>query len=184
MEIGTKEWKIAQKIPKQSQQISNAVFFGNTVYFCFNSYHPDSYSSVLTCSLPELLQSCNPFHASNVMQPLIWQKLKPLCELHKPFLAHLCGILVAVGGMKQEESYTDMYESRQRTEYSFLPAIYAYDHVKGWMPLGYLPQETGFPRLSFIVATLHRDRIVVCGGGRTDCVYSCSLRSWFKFSGE
>ena len=184
MEIGTKEWKIAQTIPKQSQLVSSAVFFGDTVYLCCNSYDADSYSLVLTCSLPDLLKSCNPHHASKVMQPLIWQKLKPVCELHKPFLAHLCGILVAVGGKKQKEFYRDAYEGRRCTYYTFLPAIYAYDHVKGWIFLGYLPQETGFPQLSFIVATLYTDKIVVCGGDNSDCVYSCSLRSWFKFSGE
>ena len=181
MEITTKEWKTAQKIPKQSQHISSAVFFDNTVYFCCESYHANAYSSILTCSLPDLLQSCNPSHASNVIQRLIWQKIKPLCELHKPFLAHLCGFLVAVGGIKEENSYIDMIESRQHTEYSFLPAIYVYDHVDSWKPLGYLPQVIAFPRLSFIVATLHRDRIIVCS---TDYVYSCSLISWFKFSGE
>ena len=184
MEIKTKKWNSTQQIPKQSQLVSSAVYFGNTVYLCCNSYDADSCSLVLTCSLTDLLQSCNPNYASNIIQRLIWQKLKPLSELHKPFLAHLCGILVAVGGKKQKESYRDAYEGRRCTEYSFLPAIYAYDHVEGWISLGYLPQETGFPRLTFLVATVHMDKIVVCGGDDTDCVYSCSLRSWSKFSGK
>ena len=185
MDIETKEWKCAQSIPKCSQQISSAVFLGNAVYFCCNSRDVASYSSVLTCTLPDLLQSCNPNHASKVIQPLIWQKLKPLSELHKPFLAHFCGNLVALGGQKKAETYYDDFESQRHIRYSFLPAIYAYDHVKGWISLGYLPRETGFPRLNFVVANLLSDKMVVCGGRSestyadddTDFVCICSLRS-------
>lgn len=162
MEIGTKQWNTAQNLPKCHGALSSGIIFGDNLYVCFTTNQVESYSVVLTCTLSALLQSCNP-NPSNIIQPLLWQKLKPLSELHKPFVAHLCGVLVVAGGKKEIEIDHDYFDNRIE-RYGFSPAVYAYDCVKGWKLISHLPADIGFPKVGFLVATLPRDKLVVCGG--------------------
>ena len=136
------------------------------MYFNDSNRSLNNYCTISTCSLSDLLLEPQ---SSSLNQPLIWHKVRPLCDLYHPYLANFNGNLVAVGGKVTMNTYSDC-EGRDCEQYSVLPKLYAYsDKVsslgsEGWNFVANLPIKRGYPNAKFLVATIQGHRLIVCGG--------------------
>ena len=90
-----------------------------------------------------------------------------MTDLYRPFLVNVSGNLVAIGGRKILNEYSDD-NGRDRKQYSVSPALYVYsdEGSKGWKFVANLPSEIGYPDMNFLVAALQGDRLIVCGGNQ------------------
>ena len=161
MDVTKKTWKDV-KFLNDYGQIASMTILGDRLYVVSSNSEFTSYSTVSTCFTSALLES----QPSGIEQPLVWHKIQPITDLYKPFLASLCGNLVAIGGNMTVKTYSG-FKSRQCQQYFFFPKLYVYaDKVnnRGWKFVADLPRTNGYPVMNFVVATLQGDRLIVCGG--------------------
>ena len=159
-------WKTVN-FPNNYGTISSITIVGDWVYVLNDSnLSLDNYCAISTCSLSDLLLEPQ---SSSLNQPLIWHKVRPLCDLYRPYLANFNGNLVAVGGEVTVNTYSDI-NGRDCEQHSVLPKLYAYsDKVsslgsEGWNFVANLPIKRGYPNAKFLVATIQGHRLIVCGG--------------------
>ena len=167
MDIKRKKWK-SVKFPNDYGEISAMTILGDRVYvLSHHFYYINRYSIVSTCSLSALFEFVQ--HSTRIAEPLVWHKLHPMTDLYRPFLVNVSGNLVAIGGRKILNEYSDE-NGRDRKQYSVSPALYVYsdESNKGWKFAAYLPKEIGYPNMNFLVAPLQSDRLIVCGGDQYD----------------
>ena len=161
MDVKKKTWKNV-KFLNDYGQIASMTIVGDRLYVVSSNSEFTSYSTVSTCFTSALLES----QPSGIEQPLVWHKVHPIAELYKPFLASLCGNLVAIGGNMTVKTYSG-YNERSSEQYFAKPKLYVYsDEVnrRGWKFVADLPRKNGYPNMDFLVATLQGDRLIVCGG--------------------
>ena len=126
--------------PNNYGVISSMTILGDRVYVLND--HQDSFSNycvISTCflsTLPLELQS------SSINQPLIWHKVHPICDLHRPCLANFSGNLVAVGGKITVNTYPDP-DGRNCKQYSVSPKLYVHSD-EGWNFVADLPTKGGY----------------------------------------
>ena len=157
LDTDARQWSIASSLTRPLTDATISIC-GKRLYMLGGYDDQTGYQgtrSVLSCSIPELLQSCQTQH------PALWrrvaQKLKSTlwrCVADAPHYrsscATLCGQLVAVGG----------YEASQNTS-----AISVYNKTTdSWEALGDMPTA----RCRALVAILNGKMMVV--GGRVGCV--------------
>ena len=166
MDVKRKKWR-SVKFPNDYGEISAMTILDDRVYvLCHYFYSIDRYSIVSTCSLSALLESAQ---HSTITEQLVWHKLHPMTDLYRPFLINLSGNLVAIGGKKIQNEYSDD-NCRDCIQYSVSPALYMYSDKgsslgsKGWKFVANLPSAIGYPDMKFLVAALQGDRLIVCGG--------------------
>ena len=166
MDVKRKKWK-SVKFPNDYGEISAITIVGDRVYVLSQYFYSiDRYSTVSTCSLSALLESAQ--HSTKT-EPLVWHKLHPITDLYRPFLVNISGNLVAIGGRKIQNEYSDG-NCRDCIQYSVSPALNMYSDEgsslgsKGWKFVANLPSEIGYPDMNFLVAALQGDRLIVCGG--------------------
>ena len=159
LDIGTRQWSIASSL---THPFTNATISmcGERLYMLGGINQTGSWTrSVLTCSVPELLCSCQPHPLAqmppkaSVNQSTIWQ-----CAADAPHYssscATLCGQLVAVGGADQVGKST--------------AAFAVYDEGTGsWKDVGFMLTA----RSLGLVAILKGKMLVVGGYAETSCNY-------------
>ena len=162
MDLKKKAWKNV-KFLNDYGEIASMTILGDRLYVVSSkSYDYTRYSTVSTCFTSALLES----QPSDIEQPLVWHKVHPIADLYKPFLANLCGNLVAIGGNMSVKTYSP-YNERTREQYFTKPKLYVYSdevNIRGWKFVADLPTKNGYPNMDFLVATLQGDRLIVCGG--------------------
>ena len=170
MDVKRKKWK-SVKFPNDYGNISGITILGDRVYVLSQYFYPiDRYSTVSTCSLSALLESAQ---HSTITEPLVWHKLRPITDRYRSFLANVSGNLVAIGGRKIQNEYSDD-NGRDRKQYSVSPVLDVYSDEgssldsKKWKYVASLPSEIGYPDMNFLVAGLQGDRLIVCGGDQYD----------------
>ena len=152
LDTDTRQWSIASSLPHPFSWATISIC-GERLYM-LGGWDPTGYGtrSVLNCSVPELLQSCQP-------QPTLWQRILRTAPVNQSTIwqqvadaphylsscATLCGQLVAVGG----------YDAHKDTS-----TITAYNEVTdSWEAMGDMPTA----RRWALVAILNGKMMVVGG---------------------
>ena len=173
MDINKLKWK-SVNFPNNYGVISSMTILGDSVYVLNHRHSFNSYCVISTCSLSAVLLEPQ---SSSINQPLIWHKVHPICDLHRPCLANFCGNLVAIGGKTTVNTYSDC-DGRDCKQYSVSPELYVYsDKVnrlgsEGWNFVADLPTKGGYPNSDFLVATIQGRQLIVCGGNHTEVEHS------------
>ena len=112
LDTATQQWHIASSL------ISNII--GGTISICgerlyINDFHT---SIAFTCSIPELLESCQPLSSTEKTTPgkqsIIWRRIADL-PYKNSTLATLCGQLVAMGGWKDDAVVASIFIYNEQT---------------------------------------------------------------------
>ncbi len=133
----TRQWLTASSLPLPLSEVS-ATIVGDNIYVV------GGYDVMLTCSLTDLLQSCQPHLTSR--SPPLWHQVAdtPTC---RSTCVTLNGELVVVGGCDSSSIPTD--------------AVYAYDPVTdSWNVISTM----NIARWGYLAVVLPEDRLMVVGG--------------------
>ena len=144
--IDTRQWSIASSLPHPFKSATISIC-GERLYM-LGGYDQTGFRathSVLSCSVPELLQSCQPQPlAGRANQSTIWQRVADAPHFWSS-CATLCGQLVAVGGHKTLKNTSTIIGYNERTD--------------SWEAMGNMPTA----RCWALVAILNGKMIVVGG---------------------
>ena len=142
LDTDTKQWLIASSL------ISNII--NGTISICSERLYINDFqtSNVFTCSIPELLNSCQPLSSTEKTTPSkqskIWRRIADLPNKSST-LATLYGQLVAVGGWKDDAVVT---------------SIFIYDEqMNSWEIMEHIPTA----RYTALVAIVN-EKMMVIGG--------------------
>ena len=161
MNTDTRQWSTAADLPQRISRTS-ATVCGNQIYMMGGE-------SVITCSLPALLQSCRPkiFEAQSstlAQQGPVWSTVTDL-PVERSTLVTLNNRLLAIGG----------YQSKSKPT----TAIYLYDPVNNsWQSISHL----SLARWLCFAVVLPNNRIMVVGGCTTSSLYSDTDAVEFAFA--
>ena len=152
LDTDTRQWSIASSLTHPFSEATISIC-GERLYMLGGYNHTGKARSVLSCSIPELLQSCQPQPLAGKLQTApankstIWRSVADAPHYYSS-CATLCGQLVAVGGM----------EAGKNTE-----AIAVYNEkTDSWEAMGRMPTA----RHRALVATFSGKLMVI--GGRVE----------------
>ena len=157
LDTDTQQWSTACSLPQPFYEATMSIC-GPTLYMLGGWDRPGLMwtSSVLACSVHELLQSCQPqslaekLPTASAKRSTIWRRIADAPH-YTSSCATLCGQLVAVGG--------STWEGEENST-----AIFAYNEAtNSWEAMGDMPTA----RCSALVATLDGKMMVV--GGNVAC---------------
>ena len=170
MDTKTCQWLTASSLPHPFNWAS-ATICGDRLYMLGGNDTNDKTKLVLTCSLPDLLHSCQPSSLGGRLkraltradQHQVWQKVANM-PVYWSTCTTINGQLLAVGG--RDSSYN-----------SDTDAVYRYDPTSNsWEVISHMPTA----RRWCLVAVLPSSELMVVGGGtggvdRTDAVEIASV---------
>ena len=158
LDTDTRQWSIASALTHPFYDATISIC-GERLYMLGGWDQTDPTRSVLSCSVPELLQSCQP------QQPTLWQRVAQKLKStiwrrvadaphYRSSCATLCGQLVAVGGCEAGEETSAITGYNETTD--------------SWEAMGHMPTA----RWLALVAILNGKMMVVGGlwGTATDVV--------------
>ena len=152
MNTDTRQWSRGADLP-QSVDLDSATVCGDRIYMC------DESTSVITCSLPALLQSCSSkiFEAqpsTQSPQGHVWSVVADL-PVRRSTLVSINNRLLAIGG--------------RDSDYKPTTAVHLYDPVNNsWQTISHLST----PRQLCFAVVLPNNRIMVVGGYTTGSILS------------
>lgn len=169
MDIETKEWSKVASLPKALSSSCSVVYGDNAFLIGGFDAHGRPSSTVLTCSVNELIQSAFPPTERENMTPIDmsgtpWRTLPDLPVTYS-HCTIVNGHLVTVGGMKASKRPTG--------------DIFHYDpSTSSWEVIGGVPT----PRYCSVTVTLPSKELIVVGGlsggNNTDCINICEAASF------
>ena len=158
MNTETGQWLTASSLPHPFKWAS-ATICGDRLYMLGGDDTIDMTKSVLTCSLPDLLHSCQPSSLGGRLkralkladQHQVWQEVADV-EVHRSTCTTINGQLLAVGGrVSRYSGHTD--------------AVYRYDPTSNsWEVISHMPTA----RSLCLVAVLPSSELMVVGGDAHD----------------
>ena len=151
MDIGSHQWAIAANVSiKQEFQQASGVICDDQLYIL----GAIKSKSVYSCSLRDLLQSCQPASESTAAPPrpsnILWRKLRDL-PLYNSICVSLCGHLLAIGGngCKSENS------GSAKAVYAYKPTTNSWEVIS---------QMSVARHLCFAVTLPTNNELMVVGG--------------------
>ncbi len=141
----TRQWLTASSLPFSFSSASATIIGGNIYLVGGHDRSDIVVTSVLTCSLTALLQSCQP-HLPTSRSPPLWHQVADT-PAYRSTCVTLNGELVVVGGCDSSKNPTD--------------SVYAYDPVTdSWNVISTM----NIARLRCLAVVLPGDRLMVVGG--------------------
>ena len=144
MDTKTLQWSVASSLPHPFVWVS-ATVCGDHIYMLGGSHHSGTTKSVLTCSLAELLYSCQKV-SSAAEQPTVWRNVANLPVYHST-CATIHGQLLAVGGCDEDSKSSSAIRKYNPTSDS-------------WEIISHM----AITRYKSLVAVLPKGGLIVVGG--------------------
>ena len=155
LNLNTLQWSSASSSPK-ALKYPNMTLCGGYLYLSEDS-------TIFSCSVEELLKSCEAASTDRDDTSPLWTRLTDIPVPYNASLASLRRHVLAIGGSEMSHNGDP------------IGAIHSYDtHTNTWSVIGEMPT----PRYLTLVAVLPRDKLIVVGGQRRNQEADYNIISW------